>query len=174
MLGSGNKALHRYENTTLQKFTARQYHHWSAISFGCPAVYNDTIGKWTLNVPEWLRDPSRQSLKQHFSNAQGGEGTGKTQQKGRKGKSVDAGSEGDSAAASDDDETASVSTNARSNAGDLDLRAIMFPGYRPEKPILPKKRPMALGVVYGHTLAMAKSNQGAISEKRPASDHAAS
>lgn len=156
-LGSGYKALDRYENTTLQKFTARQLHMWSAVAFGCPATYNDNFGKWAVNVQEWLRHPSRQALKQQFSS---GQGFAAIQQKGKKGKTSDVGSEADSAAESDD----AASISARSNPDDLDLRAIMFPGYRPEKPILPKKRPMAVGMVYGHTLAMAKSNQGAIGE----------
>lgn len=153
-LGSGSLAADRFSNTIWQKYMLRQLRLWNSAANGAEVFWHDPIGRWVL--------PQTENQKQGITPVANirGERLVDARQNFRKKRDHEAEPDADVSEGSDHDEVLEETVMTKQA-----LRAILFPGYRPDKPPVPKKRGIALEFIYGQCLASARSWQGAIGKQ---------
>jgi hypothetical protein len=153
-LGSGSPAADRFTNTSWQKYTLRQLRLWNSAADGAKVFWHDPLGRWVLPQTERQKQGIKAVTKIR------GNRLVSSKQDHRKRRDFQAEPDADVSEESEHDEILEETVMTKQA-----LRAILFPGYRPEKPVVPKKRGIALEFIYGQCLASARSWQGAIGEQ---------
>lgn len=153
-LGSGSQAADRFTNTIWQKYMLRQLRLWNGAALGNPVFWHDPTGRWVLPQTE------KQKHGIHPVHKIRGDRLVASGENHRKKRDFEAEPDADVSEDSEHEEEILDETVMTKQA----LRAILFPGYRPQKPPVPKKNAVGIEFVYGQTLASARSWQGAIGE----------
>ena len=159
-LGAGSRAADRFTNTIWQKYLLRRLRMWNSAASGVKAVWHDPTGRWTFPDTErkkrGRRNPTRMIAGSRTVASKADHRIKKPPQA-----PPEPPSEDDDSADSGDEEEAVQDMHLVTQP----MRAAPMPGYRPERPLIPKKRGILLEFLYGQTLASARSWQGAIGER---------
>jgi hypothetical protein len=155
-LGSGVRASDRFTNTIWQKYIQRHLRLWNGAASGVPLVWNDTLGRWVFPPGDKQKDGIAPAF--NIRGVKGLHGKDHHRQPIFQ-PNVEEFAESSGESDEDDMQEDPITTKQT-------LRAALFPGYRPDKPAIPKKRAIVLEFLYGQALAAARSWQGAIGKKR--------
>ena len=150
-LGTGSQAADRFANTIWQKYMLRQLRLWNSAAEGAAMFWHDPLGRWVL--------PQTEKQKQGIKPVAKIRGDRLVASSRDHRKKTDFEAEPDAEVSEDSDHEEELEETVMTKQA---LRAILFPGYRPDKPVIPKKRGIALELIYGQCLASARSWQGAI------------
>jgi len=159
-LGAGSRASDRFTNTIWQKYLLRRLRMWNSAASGTKAVWHDPTGRWTFPDTErpkrGRRNPTRMIAGSRTVASKADHRIPKATQVPPEPQSED-----DDSGDSGDDGEAVQDMHPVTQP----MRAAPMPGYRPERPLVPKKRGILLEFLYGQTLASARSWQGAIGKR---------
>jgi hypothetical protein len=158
-LGSGSRASDRFTNTIWQKYLLRRLRMWNSAAAGVKAVWHDPTGRWTFPDTErpkrGRQNPTRMIAGSRTVASKADHRIKKTPQTQPEPQSED-----DDADSEDEEEAVQDEHLVRQP-----MRGATMPGYRPERPLVPRKRGILLEFLYGQTLASARSWQGAIGKR---------
>lgn len=168
-LGSSHRATHRFTNTVWQKYMIRQLKLWNVAAGGASLFWHDPLGRWVHpKTDKQTAGLSARPAPRHRTKTATGSRNRDEAHKEQDGHQADRPT-GQTAAGDSSDSGESDQEEEEVHGEDVHMtkqamRAALFPGFRPDPPQIPKKRAIVLEMIYGQTLAAAKSWQGAIGE----------